>query len=334
MHDSARNGSSEGEAMMHRWLAMVLALGMLAAGASSAAEYPTRPIRVVVGAAPGGATDFVARTIAPNMSAVLGQPVVIENKGGAAGVVASTDVAKSPPDGYTVLAVFANFATFPSLQRKLGFDPEKDLVPVSDVATSALVLVVPPSVPAKSIGEDIAYAQQGNSLVYASPGVGSMGHLAAELFQSMSGVKMTHVPYKGGGPAIMGLLGGDVQAYFSTPPAAAAQVKAGKLRALGVTGRTRTAIMPDVPTIAETGLAGYEVSGWLGLFVPTGTPKPVIDALSRAAAEAAKDPEVQKTLASEGVTGVGNTPAEFAAEVQADIAKWRKVIEGSHIQLD
>ena len=320
--------------MMHRWWAVVLSVGVLAAGASDAADFPTRPIRVIVGAAPGGATDFVARTIAPRMSAALGQPVVIENKGGAAGVVASTDVAKSPPDGYTVLAVFANYATFPSLQRKLPFDPEKDLVPVSDVATSALVLVVPPSVPAKNVGEFIAYAKQGKTLDYASPGVGSMGHLAAELFQSMAGVRMTHVPYKGGGPAIMGLLGGDVQLYFSTPPAAAAQMKAGKLRALGVTGKTRTSFMPDVPTIAETGLAGYEVSGWLGLFVPAGTPKAVIDALSRAAADAAKDPDVQRTLANEGVTGVGNTPGEFAAEVQADIAKWRKVIEGSHIQLD
>lgn len=321
---------------LHPILSLVLALslGFAVLGPATAADYPSRPIRIIVGSSAGGGNDFVARTVAPKVSATLGQPVVIDNKGGAAGLVASELVAKSAPDGYTLLVVFTNFATFPSLQKKLSFDPEKDLIPISDIATSPLILVVQPSLPAKSVAELIALAKRSEGLNYASPGVGSMGHLAAELFQSMAGIKMTQIPYKGGGPAIMGLLGGDVQLYFSTPAAAVAQMKAGKLRALGVTGKTRSAFAPDVPTISEAGLNGYEVSGWFGIFAPAGTPKPVIDAIHRAFADAARDPEIQKLFLNEGIVSVGNSPAEFALEVQADVAKWKKIIAGSNIQLE
>lgn len=315
---------------------LLFAAGLAAAlvgNAAHAADYPTRPIRLIVGAAVGGASDFVARTVSAKAGALLGQPIVIDNRGGAAGLVASDVVAKAPADGYTLLLVFANYATFPSLKKKLDFDPQTDLVPVSDVATSALVLTIAPSVPAKSVPELIDLAKT-RTLNYASPGVGSMGHLAAELFQSMAGVKMTHVPYKGGGPAITGLLSGQVDVYFSTPPAALAQVQAGKLRALAVTSATRSDIAPELPTIAEAGLKGFEVSGWFGVFAPAGTPAPVIDAINRAFARAAKDPDVRKAFAGEGVTPIGNAPSEFAAELRRDIAKWRTVIEDAHIDLD
>jgi len=308
---------------------IAMALPLLA----SAADYPSRPIKLIVGAAPGGGSDFVARTIAPKVSSLLGQTIVVDNRGGAAGLVASEVVAKSPADGYTLLLVFANYATFPSLQKKLNFDPEKDLIPVSDIATSALVLTVSNSLPVRSVNDLIALART-RKLNYASPGVGSMGHLAAELFQSMSGVKMTHVPYKGGGPAIMGLLGGQVDVYFSTPAAALTQMKAGKLRALAVTGSRRANFAPELPTIAEAGLGGYEVSGWFGIFAPVGTPQAAIDAVSQAVATTVKDPEIQKALAGDGDTAVGNTPDEFARQVRADMAKWGKVIRESNIRLE
>jgi len=298
-----------------------------------AADYPNRPIRLIVGAAPGGGSDFVARTITPKVSTLLGQPIIIDNRGGAAGLVASELVAKAPADGYTLLLVFANYATFPSLQKKLNFDPEKDLVPVSDIATSALVLTVAPGLQVKSVSELIEIAK-GRTLNYASPGVGSMGHLAAELFQSMAGVKMIHVPYKGGGPAIMGLLGGQVDVYFSTPAAAITQMNAGKIRGLGVTGDKRAGFAPQLPTISQSGLEGYEVSGWFGIFAPIGTPQPVIDMISQAVATAVKDPEIQKSLANDGDAAVGNSPPEFAKEVQTDIAKWSKIIKSSNIELE
>ncbi|HVO89283.1 MAG TPA: tripartite tricarboxylate transporter substrate binding protein [Casimicrobiaceae bacterium] len=319
--------------MIRKLLAAAACIGMLAATASHAADYPTRPIRLIVGAAVGGASDFVARTLSPKASAQLGQPIVIDNRGGAAGLVAADLVAKAPADGYTLLICFANYSTFPSINKKLDFDPEKDLIPVVDVASTALVLTVAPSLPAKSVSELITVAK-GKTLNYASPGVGSMGHLAAELFQSIAGVKMVHVPYKGGGPAITALLGGQVDLYFSTPPAALAQVNAGKLRALAVTSASRSRIAPDLPTISEAGLKDYEVSGWFGVFAPAGTPPSVIEAVNRAFVAAAKDPDVQKALAGEGVAAVGNSPPEFASELQRDIAKWRKVITEAHIQLD
>jgi tripartite-type tricarboxylate transporter receptor subunit TctC len=315
-------------------LAVVLTVSLTMPGLARAVDFPTRPIRIIVGSAAGGGNDFVIRTLAPKVSATLGQPIVVDNKGGAAGLVASELVAKSAPDGYTLLVVFANFATFPSLQKKLSFDPQRDLMPISNVATSPLVLMVQPSLPARSVAQLIELARQDKTFNYASPGVGSMGHLAAELFQSMAGIKMTQIPYKGGGPAIMGLLTGDVQVYFSTPAAALAQIKGGKLRALAVTGKVRSAFDPGIPTISESGLSGYDVSGWVGVFAPAGTPKAVVDTISHAFSEAAKDPEIQKTLANDGVTGIGNSPAEFAVELQRDFAKWKKVIEGSNIQLE
>lgn len=316
-----------------RALALAFLAPLLLPLAAIAADYPNRPIRLIVGAAPGGGSDFVARAVSPKISELLGQPVIIDNRGGAAGLVASELVAKSAPDGYTLLLMFANFATFPSLDKPIGFNPEKDLVPVADIATSPLVLTTSLALPATTV-EGVIAAAKANSLNYASPGPGSMGHLAAELFQAMAGVKMTHIPYKGGGPAIAGLLGGQVDVYFSTPAAAVAQMKAGKLRALAVTGGRRTSFAPDLPTLSESGLPGYEVSGWFGIFAPAGTPQPVIQAVNAAIAKAVQDPTVSGALIKDGDTPVGNSPAEFAKEVQADVAKWRKVIKDAKIQMD
>lgn len=296
-----------------------------------ASAYPDRPIRLIVASAAGGGNDFVARTVSPKASEILGQTIVVENKGGAAGLIASDYVARATPDGYTLLLVFANYATYPSLNRKLNFDVKKDLIPISNIATAPLVLMVPPSSSAKSVKELIALAKSGKTLNYASPGVGSMGHLAAELFQMMTHTKMQQIPYKGGGPAIMALLGGEVELYFSTPPAAMTQMAAGRLRALGVTSSARAPFAPNVPTISEAGLPGYEVDGWVGLFAPAGTPKSVIETINKAFAHAVKDENIQKTLANGGMSGLGNSPAEFSKQVQRDITKWEEVIKKANI---
>lgn len=293
-----------------------------------ASGYPEKPVRLIVASAAGGGNDFVARTIGEKVSEVLGQPLVIENKGGAAGLVASSFVAKSNPDGHTLLLVFANFATFPNLDRKLSFDPERDLIPVSNIGTSPLVLMAPNSLPVKSVEELIQYVKKdGNTLNYASPGVGSMGHLAAESFQEMAHIKMNHIPYKGGGPATMALLTGDVQLFFSTPAAAMGQLEAGRLQALGVTSSKRAAFAPKIPTISESGLPGYEVDGWVGLFTPAGTPEVTVNLIYKAFSDAVKDKDIRSKLAKEGVTALGNTPAEFSKQLRKDIEKWKPIMQ-------
>ncbi len=305
----------------------ILLILAMAPPVSQARDYPTRPVRLIVAAAAGGGNDFVARTIGDKVSEALGQPLVIENKGGAAGLVASGFVANASPDGHTLLLVFANFATFPSLARKPNFDPEKDLVPVSNIGTTPLVLIAPKSLAAKSVAELIQMVKRdGASLNYASPGVGAMGHLAAELFQNMAGIKLNHIPYKGGGPATLALLTGEVQLFFSTPAAAMAQIEAGKLQALGVTSGEPAPFLPGIPAIAASGLPGYEVDGWMGVFAPAGTPAATVDAIQKAFAKAVKDPDIQKRLAKEGVSSLGNTPAEFSAQLKKDIEKWRPIM--------
>lgn len=313
---------------MRSLIAPFLLISSLVSLSCHASGYPDKPIRLVVASAVGGGNDFVARTISQKVSEALGQPLIIENKGGAAGLVASASVAKSTPDGYTLLLVFANFATFPSLDRKLSFDPGKDLIPVSNIATTPLVLMAQTSLPVKSVGELIQLAKkEGKTLDYASPGVGSMGHLAAALFQDMTHIKMSHVPYRGGGPAIMALLGGEVQLFFSTPPAAMVQLTAGRLQALGVTSSKRAAFAPNIPTISESGLPGYEVDGWVGLFTPAGTPEATVNLIYKAFSAAVKDKNIQEQLAKEGVSGLGNTPAEFSRQLRQDIEKWKPVMQ-------
>jgi len=304
----------------------LLALGCAAATAL-AQNYPARAIRVVVPSAPGGGTDFVARVIGPPLYERLKQPLVIDNRGGAGGTVGTDIAAKAPADGYTLLLVFVNFSIFPSLYSHLAFDPVRDFEPISMVAKTPLVLVVNPQVPAKSVREFIALAKGGKALNYAAPGVGSLGHLAGELFKASTGIDMPHIPYKGGGPSISALLAGEVQAYFSTMPAALAQVKAGKLRALAVTSAKRAATEPDIPTIAESGVAGYDVTGWFGLLAPKKTPRPIIMLLNHEAAAVLALPEVKQRLTVGGVEPAPGTPEEFGATIKAEIEKWARVVK-------
>lgn len=300
---------------------------------ATAGAYPSKPIRLVVASAPGGGTDFNARVVAPRVSENIGQTLVIDNRGGAGGTVGSDIVAKSPPDGYTLLMVFVNFAIHPSLYPKLPYDPVKDFTPIMTLSATPLILVVNPRVPAKSIKDLIALAKtHGSKLNYAAPGVGSLGHLAGELLKSMTGVNITHVPYKGGGPSITALIGGEVQMYFSTMPAALAQVKAGRLRALAVTSAKRAASEPDIPTIAESGIPGYDVTGWFGVFAPAKTPRANIARLNAEFANALKTGEVRERLTHEGLQPLGGTPEALAAMLKNDVAKWGKVVREAGIK--
>ena len=318
---------------MKYWMVWVALFGIACTGESFAVNYPERPVRVVTGSAAGGGTDFVARATAPKVSATLGQQFVVDNRGGAAGIIGSELVAKAEPDGYTLLLVFSNFSTYPSLGKKLSFDIRKDFQPVSNLATTPLVLVVNNNLPVKSVKELIDVAKK-KSLNYAAPGVGSMGHLAAELFKIAAKVDMEHIAYKGGGPAITALMGNEVDLYFSTPPSAVAQMKAGRLRAIAVTSSKRVPFAPELPTVAESGLPGYEVEGWFGLFAPAGTSTPIVRVLQRAFAQAVKQPDVDALFAREGVTGYGSTPEQLAKELRRDIDKWAEVIRTGHITVN
>jgi tripartite-type tricarboxylate transporter receptor subunit TctC len=316
-------------------IAGAVVFALVASAVHAAESFPTRPIRVVVAAAAGGGSDFVGRTVSQKVSDTIGIPFVIDNRGGAAGAVGADIVARSEPDGHTVMVIFANFSTFPSLGRKLPFDVLKDFAPVTNLAEGPLILVVNPATPVKSVAELVQFAKtRPGGLNYAAPGIGSMGHLAAELFRLVTKVPMQQVAYKGGGPAVIALLGGEVQLYFSTPPAALAQVKAGRLRALAVTGEKRSPIAPELPTIAESGIAGYAVTGWFGVFAAARTPPRLIESLSRLYREAAQQPDVSARLSNEGLEAVGNTPAEFGKQLRRDIDKWARVIKEADIRIE
>lgn len=318
---------------MVRKFVWTLAWSAMAGGAGLAQSYPDKPIRLVVGSAPGGGNDFVARVVSPKMSEVLGKQVVIDNRGGVGGLMASDTVAKSAADGYTLLQMFSNFVILPSLHHKLPFDVIKDFVPIVNVASSPLMLVVNPSVPATTVSQliELARAKKG-ALNFAAPGVGSLGHLAGELFKATAKVQMEHVAYKGGGPAIAALIGNEVQLYFSTVPAAITQVKAGRLRPLGVTSHKRSSAAPQVPTIAEQGLPGFEVVGWYGMFAPAGTPASVISVLNGAVNKVLSLPETKERLLTDGVEPAGGTPGEFAAQVKVDIKKWNAVAKQAGVK--
>jgi len=251
---------------------------------------------------------------------------VIDNRGGAGGLLASEIVAQASPDGYTLLQMFSNFVILPSLYKKLSFDVVKDFAPVGNFASSPLILVVNPSLPANSVTQliELARSRKGK-LNFAAPGVGSLGHLAGELFKSAAKIEMTHVPYKGGGPAITALVANEVNLYFSTVPAAITQVKAGRLRALGVTSLTRSSVAPEVPTIAESGLPNFNVVGWFGMFAPARTPPAVVKALNAGANKTLGLQEVRARFLSEGVEAVGGTPEAFASLVRQDVKKWNAV---------
>jgi tripartite-type tricarboxylate transporter receptor subunit TctC len=316
--------------------AAVLAALALASGATVLAqEYPAKPIRVVVPFPPGGGTDLMARTVMQKLGESLGATMVIDNRGGAGGSIGSELVAKSPADGYTVLIVSGAHAINPSLYPKLSYDSVRDFAPVTMFTSGPGLLVVHPSVPAKTVKEFIALAKsRPGQLNYASAGIGTPPHLAGELFKTMAGVDIVHVPYKGNGPAYTDLIGGHVSVMFPTIPTAIPHVRAGKLRALAVTTRSRTPIAPELPPISESGVPGYDVSSWYGLLAPAGTPAAVVSRLQREIAKVLRSPDVGEKLTAQGLDLVGSTPDAFAAVIKSEIMKWAKVVKASGARAD
>lgn len=299
--------------------------------AARAEAWPDRPVRIVVPFAPGGATDIVGRLIGAELSKAFGQPFVVENRPGGGGNIGSDLVAKAAPDGYTLLLGAAgNIAINPGLFPNMPYDPVKDLAPISLICETMNVLVVHPGVPARSVQELIALAKaQPGALSFASSGNGGTTHLAGEMFKAMTGTDMVHVPYRGSAPAMTDLLSGTVQLMFDNLPSALPHVREGRLRALAVTGATRSPAMPDLPTMAEAGVAGYEATSWFGLFAPAGTPAALVDRLADAVAAAVRHDDVQARIRALGAEPITNRPAAFAAMVRAEVAKWRGVIEAS-----
>ena len=309
---------------------------MAALSPALAQQYPSRPVRFVVPFAPGGSTDTLARTIGVKLADALGQQVVVDNRPGANGDIGMMIVAKAPPDGHTILLGYiANLAIAPSLYAKLPFDPVKDYAHITQIATSPNVLTAHPSVPAKGLQELIALAKAKPGAVnFASTGVASVGHLTGELLNNLAGMKMTHVPYKGGGQAIIDLLGGHVQVMFSGFSAAMPHIKSGKVRALAVTGIKRSPALAEVSTIAEQGFPGVEATAWYGVLAPAGTPKPVVTRLHGETVRILKLPDVSQRLNGLGFEIVGSTPEQFGAYIRSEIKKWEKVVKASGAKPD
>ncbi len=318
---------------LHRSLAAsaFLALAMCA-GLASAQNYPTKPVRVIVPFAPGGATDIVARLLATRLSENLGQSVVVENRGGGGATIGMDHVAKSAPDGYTLGIATLTFAINPSLLAKLPYDTEKDFAPVSLVSTVPFVMAIHPSVPARSVQEFIALAKaRPGALNYSSSGIGSASQMGAELFNYMAGTNMLHIPYTGGGPAMVALLSGQVSVFVGSIPALLPHFKTGKLVPLGVTSTKRDPTLPDVPSIAES-LPGYELFEFQGIVAPAGTSRAVIDRLQQEIVKSLATPSLNERFTVLGANVVGSTPEELASHVKKEIATWAKVIKSAGIK--
>jgi len=316
----------------------VLAALALAAFATAAPaqHYPARPIRLIVPFPPGGGTDIAARTIANKLSETLKWTFVVENKPGAGGSLGVEQAVKSPADGYTlVIGQTSNLAINPALYAKLPYDPLKDLSPVALIVSAPVVLVVATNSPHKSLGDLVAAARRDpGAVTFASPGNGTVSHLAGELLQRAAGVKFTHVPYKGASQAMTDLLGGQVQSFMSSVPSALAQIKGGRLRAIAVTSAKRAAEMPEVPTIAESGYAGFDATTWYGLLAPAGTPAAIIKRLNAEVNRVLGTPDVSGRLAAEGGEVLGGSPERFASLLKADHAKWGRVVKESGAKVD
>ena len=308
---------------------------LFAAASACAQSYPSKQIRFVVPFPPGGPADILSRTIGQSLAESWSQQVVIDNRAGAGGNIGAEIVAKAPPDGYTMLMGFVGTAINSSLYRTMPFDAVKDFEPVALVAMVTIILVVHPSLPVKSVRELIALAKaHPGELSFGSPGNGTPQHLAGELFNTMTGVKMVHVPYKGAVPALTDLLGGRLSMIFSSMPPALPHVQSGKLRALGVTSAARSPAAPDVPTIAQSGLKGYEVINWYGVLVPARTPKEIVGKLNGEVVRIMNLPAVKERLAAQGAETYTSTPEKFAEMIKTETEKWAKVVKFSGAQLD
>ncbi len=316
---------------------LALAIAATLPGNAMAADpYPSRPIRIVAPSTPGDAPDVIARILAERLSVALGTQVFVENHPGAGGVVGSDIVAKAPADGYTLIIGNAgSHGINAAVYAKLPYDIQRDFAPVSQVAVSPNIMVVNPDVPATNVGQFIAYAKaRPGALSYASGGNGSSAHMSMELFKSMTGVDLVHIPYKGSSPALTDVVSGQVAVMFVNLPPAVPLVKAGKVRALAVTTRTRSPLLPDVPTMIESGVAGYETVAWFGILAPAATPKEIVARLSTEIGRIARTPEMRERLLSLGAEPVGSTPEEFAAVISRDIAKWTPLAKTVGIKVD
>ncbi len=316
-------------------VAVLMAAPFLHAGTAAAQAYPTKPIRLIVPQSAGGSTDLAARIVAQRLSDSLNQSMVVDNRPGAGSLNGTDMVAKAAPDGYTLLAVAASFTINPSLHQKLPFDPVRDFAPITILCSLPHILVVHPSVPVKSVQELVTLAKsKPGQLNYGSSGIATSTHLAAELFMHMTGTQMVNVPYKGGAPGMIALLGGQVQLYFATISTALPQIHAGKLRALAVTSARRSVAAPEFPTIAEAGVPGYQHASWVGTLAPAKTPRPVVTRLHAEVVKIVHLPEVKNALLREGLEAVGNSPEEFAAIIKNEIAKWKKVVKAAGIKAE
>jgi tripartite-type tricarboxylate transporter receptor subunit TctC len=318
-----------------------IAAGLLVAMTSAQAQtqtqaYPNRLITLIVPFPPGGSTTIMARIVAEKMSELLGQQFVVDNRGGAGGTVAARAFVRAAPDGYTLfLGYSGTIAIGPSMYPNAGFDPRKDFAPIGLIGTAPAVLVAHPSFGVQSVAELIARAKASPGQInYGSAGVGTVGHVAGELFVSMAGVKLTHVPYRGSGPVMNDLVGGHIPLSFTPVPVVHGNIAAGTLRALAVTSAQRSALLPDVPTIAEAGLAGYEAALRYGLLAPAGTPRPIIDTLNGALRAALDAPEVKKRLALEGAEPLPSSPEEYAADIDREETKWSKIVKEAGIKAE
>ena len=322
---------------MKNWIQLLAALllGCLPLAATAQGAYPNKPIRMIVPYPPGGPTDVLGRIVAQKLSESLGQQVVVENRPGASGMIGSEIVAKAAPDGYTLLANASIHVINPSLYPKMNFDALRDFAPVSLIAQVPLILVVNPNLPVKSVQELIALGKaQPNLLNFGSSGNAAAPHLAGESFKIATGVQMQHVPYKGSAPALTDLIGGQVQLIFDSMPSAMPHVKSGKIRALAVTTARRSPTVPDLPTIAESGVPGFDISTWYGVWAPAGTPREIVNKVAAEMAKALQQPAVRERLAALGAEPVGNTPEEFAAYCQSELAKWSKIVRESGAKAD
>ncbi len=308
---------------------------LLTSGIAWPQNYPVKPIRMLIGFSPGGGADVVARSLTPRLVEALGQQIVVENRAGANGLIAAELAAKTPPDGYTLLVAPGNYAFAPAMNAKLPFDMANAFAPVSLLAETPLLLVVHPSLPAKNIKQLIALAKsRPGELAYASGGVGGSAHLATELFRALTQVDLVHIPYKGTGAVITDLIGGQVPLCICTLPSVLPHARSGRLRSLAVTTARRSPATPDIPTLAEAGVPGYEMSQWYGLLAPAGTAAPIIERLNFEIGKVLKHPELRSRLLSEGAEPAASSPQEFGAFFRAEIAKWTRVVQKAGIRAE
>lgn len=316
-------------------LLMVAALtAVYAVSAGAAEKFPGKPVRIIVPFAAGGPNDFVSRLFGQRLSDIWDQPVVVDNRAGAGGNIGAELAKRSAPDGYTLVLHSTAFVVNPSLYRKVPYDVFKDFAPVTLAATSALIFVAHPSLPARSMRDVVALAKSSPSFNYASPGTGTLGHLGAELFSSMAGIKMQHIPYKGAAPAVIDLLGGQVKFGMPAVPPVVPHLRTGKLVGLGVTSLQRLALLPEVPTVVESGYPGYRVDNMYGVLAPAGTPAARIRELNSAIVKVLAVPEIREKLSAQGFDVVGNSPQEFASFLKVEFDKWGKAVKESGAKVD